>query len=162
MSKYTEATNEIVDIAQELIRSYHPHLRECNIGFVLRDEAGTSGGKEVLAKVSKVQEKIKPHLQEELDVLIVIAEDIWSKLNSTQRQAAIDHELCHIKLDGDGYKIVAHDFEEFKDVLDRWGFWTRDLLAASGHMGQAFEQLVFGIDGLQKGKVVAVEPEGDA
>jgi len=70
MAEYKEVTTEVIDIAQELIREYHENIQECNIGFVFRDEAGTSGGKIVLAKCSKVPQNIKP--VDELETMGVI------------------------------------------------------------------------------------------
>ncbi len=59
MATYRECPSEVLSIAEELINQYHPKLQECKIGFVMVDEAPTSGGKTVVAKVSKVPEKLR-------------------------------------------------------------------------------------------------------
>src|SRR4030042_2490250 len=94
--EYKEVSNEVLSIAKELIDQYHQRLQECKIGFVFRSEASISGGKLVLGTTSKVTEKIKPMLSDDLDILIVLAEDEYSRMSTERRKALIDHELCHI------------------------------------------------------------------
>jgi len=128
VAEYTEVTSEVLNIAKEIIKDFHPYLKECFIGFVFRDEAAISGGKIVLAKTTKAPANIKPYLSEEIDILIIIAKDQWDLLSTEQRRALIDHELCHISMNNSGWGIIAHDFEEFKEIIDRYGLWNNDLM----------------------------------
>src|SRR4030042_518172 len=121
--EYKEVPNEVLSTAQELIDNFHERLKDCKIGFVFRSEASVSGGKLVLGTTSKITEKIKPMLSDELDILIVLAEDEYSRMDSQRRKALIDHELCHIvqNLNTFGWTTKAHDINEFKEIIERYG-----------------------------------------
>jgi predicted metallopeptidase len=158
MAEYTEISQDILKLTEDLIAEFHPQLKDCNIGLVFRKEAGSSGGKTVYSKCTKVPEKVKPHLAQELDVIIEIAEDKWGGLGSKQRQALIDHELCHIVLAESGWSSTpAHDIEEFRCIIERYGLWNYDLYGSRDVLDKAI-QLEFSI-AASKGKVVAVEAE---
>lgn len=161
MATYKEVTQEVLHLAEELIREHHPILRQCNIGFVFRDEAGTSGGKKVLAKASKVPENLKPHLPDELDILIVIAEDEWSGLTSEMRKATIDHELCHIAPGNSGWTIKAHDIEEFGAIIQRYGLWNGDLFGLQNVLARAVQlELPIKVEvAYTEGSLIALKPE---
>jgi hypothetical protein len=161
MAEYSDVSNEVLHIAQDLIHQYHPILENCNIGFVFRSEATTSGGKTVLASTRKVSDMIKPLLSQELDILVVIAEDEWSNLDFKQRQACIDHQLCHITENKNGWGISAHDVEEFKEILDRYGLWKPDLFMLRTSFARAI-QLELSIDKVEQtpnGAVIQVDAE---
>lgn len=158
-AKYSEVTQEVIGLADVLIKNFHPYLKDCNIGFVFRSEASTSGGKTTLATTSKVTAKFKPYLTEELDILIVIAEDSWSQMSLDQRRALIDHQLCHITFGGtSGWTTRCHDIEEFEEILDRHGLWKSDLFHAKNSMIAATvgTQLDF-LASQPSGKLVKVE-----
>lgn len=60
--------------------------------------------------------------------LVTIHQTSWSRLTHTQKIALIDHELCHCwaEEDKDGelvLKLVGHDLEEFRAVVQRHGAW---------------------------------------
>lgn len=72
--------------------------------------------------------------------MILLNDTAWDGLTTSQREALIDHELCHaaIVLDDDGQpkkddrgrlvcRIKKHDMEEFRAVVERHGLWTADL-----------------------------------
>ena len=157
---WSEAPKTAIDITKELVEKHHwPRLSEARIGLVMRSEAAASQGREMWAKVSKIDEKTQALMEaagaEPVDLLIWIAEDVWMRLGDEQRQALIDHELCHVQLGENGYKLVGHDFEEFKVILERYGLWNYALLDAQPAMKQAL--LPFGFGG--QGSVVSVQPE---
>lgn len=139
MATFTKCPNQVLSIAKELVALYHPILRNCNIGFVMRSEASTSGGKTVLAQTSKIPDKVKPYLHTELDILIVIAEDQWANLDTLQRTALIDHELCHITVSKSGWTTRAHDIDEFVEIIQRHGLWNGDLFGARTTLSRASE-----------------------
>ncbi len=139
--EYKEVPNEVLSLAKELIDQYHQQLKECKIGFVFRSEASYSGGKVVLGTTSKVTEKIKPMLSEELDILIVLAEDMYADLSSERRRALIDHELCHIILNSNTstWTTKAHDVNEFNEVIERYGLWSNDLMWVGPTIAKAYQ-----------------------
>jgi len=126
--EYSQVTQDVLDIAQELIDKYHHHLLGANIGFVFREPAAKSGGKVVLGKASKITNKYRPYLKQELDFMIELAGVEWCELDSRRQVALVDHELCHLGMDDDGnLTIRAHDVEEFTEIVMRHGLWYQSL-----------------------------------
>jgi hypothetical protein len=161
MIEWTEVNNSVLDMAQEIIREYHPNLVDAKIGFVFRSEASASKGRTVFATAMKADKKIQPFLIEQLDFLIWIARDQWEAMGTRQREALLDHELCHCQYNGIDYSIRGHDFEEFGEIIKRRGLWNSALMA----VGPAFHkatQMEFDMDTHAtleyRGKVVALPP----
>lgn len=165
MVEWTEVSSEVLDIAQELIHDHHPHLREAVIGFLFRSEASVSKGSIVLAQPSKVDAKTQALLESHgavpFDFLIWIAKDEYDRLSLEQRQALVDHQLCHCVQGDNGFAIRGHDFEEFQSIVDRYGFWNYSLLNASNAFKKAV-QLDLSLNpeiAPLKGKIVSVQPD---
>lgn len=154
---WSEVTQEVLKIAQDLIKKYHPGLEDSRIGFVFRSEAGKSGGKFVVAKAAKVPEKYQP-LNLEIDFLIWIAFDTWVNFDTNQRQALIDHELYHCTSEDGTFKLRGHDVEEFAEVIKRWGMWNSSLMDSAAAFEKAL-QLDLGLRTAIRGAVVSVQPE---
>jgi DNA segregation ATPase FtsK/SpoIIIE-like protein len=126
MKKFSEATAEVISLAEELIGKYHPNLDEARIAFVFQDEATETNGRIILGTTTKVSPKMQPFM--EYDFLIVIAEDRWIASSRQAHEALIDHELCHCGGDSlNGWKLRHHDVEEFFEVIERHGAWKSDL-----------------------------------
>jgi predicted metallopeptidase len=124
--KYSEASTEVIHLAEDLISKYHPALEEARIAFVFQDNGTGRQDRVELAKTSKIQAKMQPLL--EYDFLIVITEDQYMRISSKAREALIEHELCHCGGDAsNGWKIRHHDIEEFREVIERYGAWNIDL-----------------------------------
>ena len=157
--EYKEVPHEVLSIANELINKYHQQLKECKIGFVFQSEASFSGGKVVLGTTSKVTEKIKPMLSEELDILIVLAEDEYSQLSSERRRALIDHELCHIVLNPNtsAWTTRGHDVNEFNEIIERYGLWSNDLMFVGPTIARAVQLSFSERKPEAKGKVVSLD-----
>jgi hypothetical protein len=119
---WAKASDDVIETAQGLIEQYHPWLKEARIGFLFREEAPVSNGRITFGKAKKVSDQDKTLL--DLDFIIWLAEDEFSRMTGSQRRALIDHELCHCYMDNDG-KITMrkHDVEEFHCILERHGFW---------------------------------------
>ncbi len=145
MTAYTRAP-EVAQIAWTLIQQHHPHLEHVRIDYVWRDEAAISGGRVTLGKARRVsglgaflgRSDRDSDLYEEFFV-VEIAADAWAGLNTDQRFALVDHELCHLGIDPIKGTVAMrrHDVEEFVDIVDRHGLWKRDVaelvLAGKGH-----------------------------
>jgi len=134
---WSEASSEVVSRAIRLLKEYHPALgsSEVNIGFLFRSEPSYSKGKPVWGQCAKVSDKLRPFLAS--DFIIWLAEDEYARLDDTRRDALIDHQLCHIAVnDNGGWRLRAHDVEEFNVILERYGPWTHDLVVAQDHLIQ--------------------------
>ncbi|MBN1535171.1 MAG: hypothetical protein JW908_00460 [Anaerolineales bacterium] len=134
---WSEVSTDVIDRAEKIMRRHHSELLgEVSIGFVFRSQAVFSMGKLVLAKIAKVPPKLMPFMK--YDLIVWIAEDQYSKLSSEQRDALIDHELCHIEYDSVDEKLslVGHDIEEFHEIIARYGAWNSSLQYLTTHAEQ--------------------------
>ena len=158
MADYSEVPHYVLEIAKSVIKEHHPKLDEwgCRIGFVFQEKATKVGGKTKAASITKISPALHIHL--DLDYLVKIAEDVWEGLDSQQRRALIDHELCHILFGNNGWTIKAHDIEEFKEIIDRYGLWRNDLMYVADSFVEAQRQLTF-ITLEHEGKVVTVDAD---
>lgn len=157
---YTEVGSDVTALAEQVIKEYLPHLEGCRIGFVFRETAKKHGEKVVWGQTGKVTERLMPFLREELDIVIELAEDIWTtELRGEQKKALIHHELLHIvETKNASWTTRGHDFEEFTDMLKIYGLWRPDLLMAGAAMKEATAQLAlpFSDEPKPAGKLVAI------
>lgn len=146
-------------LAEEIIRKYHPALEEFSIAFVFRSEASTAGGRTVLGQAAKVPAKLAPFMDH--DAIIWLAKDMWHTLNTIQKRALIDHELCHLSVGTDGsLQVVGHDIEEFKVIVERYGLWKSDLRDIAPAFVDATQLTLPEFETPRKqGGVMALEPE---
>jgi hypothetical protein len=125
------ADEEVKLIARDLIRQYHTHLINARIIYLFREGDWDSQGKLVFAKAHKLGGR--EQFLTEANFAIVINEKVWQRLNTAQRTALIDHELCHCGINGEDkegnprWTIWAHDLEEFRAIVNRHGLWRPDV-----------------------------------
>jgi hypothetical protein len=100
-------------------------------------------GRQTLGKCRKASD-----LDRELasfDFVILLQREFWlnDTVTNAQRDALLDHELCHATVRIDPvtddpaedergriiYRIRKHDIEEFGEVVERHGLWKHDLEA---------------------------------
>lgn len=153
--EWTIAPQEIVALADELIEAHHPHLRDLNIGLLMRSEASRSGGKEIWGKAKKAGAELRTLLN--LDFVIWLAADVWWRLEDNQRRALVDHELTHCGVNAEGAPtMIGHDFEEFTSIVKRHGLWR----TALEYMAIAVQpHLVPPEDGERRGRVIPLDPD---
>lgn len=158
---WTEVTQSVLDMASGIIEAHHPHLLDARVGFIFRSEAESSAGKEVWGKAQKVSDKLKVYL--DFDFLIWIARDAWASLSINQKQALLDHELCHCLYKEGAASMRPHDIEEFTQIVDRYGLWRLELAQMANSMRDAKpeQDTLPGImDGLKRaGAVLSVVPD---
>lgn len=121
MAHFTEATTDVVELVQQLIKRYHEDLEDARIGILMRDEAPVSNGMVTLGQARKVSPEHRALMDYEF--IIWFAQDEWDRLNKVQRMALADHELCHCVKYRGKTNIRRHDFEEFNCIIERYGFW---------------------------------------
>lgn len=153
MPEFTRAP-EVAAIARVLIEAYHPHLLEVRMEYVWGDEAPVSNDKVTRGKAMKIsgvdaelarlgdQDKSEPFF------FIVIYSDEWADMKDHQQRALVDHELCHCrwKLDKDGKRklyIQNHDLEEFHCIVERHGFWKREVAEMNAAMQKGQHVFLF-------------------
>ena len=123
-----EEAQELADA--EVIPQWHDDLRDAQIVFLFADKLPKKGGRDVLAKIRK-STPVERCLAG-ADLILLIVEEEWTKHAKEWRLALLDHELCHVVAEWDdegkvSYKIVAHDLEEFRAIVERHGEWQDDI-----------------------------------
>ena len=156
MAEFKEAPAILIDLADELIEQWHPHLKEARIGFVLRDESQTSKGKEVYGGAGTVPDKYKPQL-DDLEFYIWIAKPALNWQPERLRDL-LDHELYHCTFNANtgNPMIRPHDIEEFHVIIERHGFWNQDLFELQRNMEKQLKLPISEVP--RTGKVVAINP----
>lgn len=122
---WSEAPQSVIHFAENLIKNFHPILDTARIAFVFRSEAQKQGERYILGQCTKVPAKMQPYL--EYDYVIWISEEDYMKMDDLQREAIIDHELCHCKYGVSGWTIRPHDIQEFSVVVERHGIYSGDV-----------------------------------
>jgi hypothetical protein len=155
MAIWTEAPPEVISIAEEMIRKYHPRLAGARIAFVMRDKATKSQGRRICGEASKISAKMQTLIH--YHFMIWLAEDFWSEITHAQRLALVDHELSHCRWNEweETAEIVGHDIEEFVSVIERHGLWSD----ATKNVARAVQQLPLEMEELPaRGKVGSIDP----
>lgn len=134
-----EPADEVRRVAQRMIDKYHPDLRAVRIEYVFRSKASKRHGRVVAGSAKKVTGVnallATDGAQSSEDLaffLVTIAKDIWETLEPSKREALVDHELehCRVEVDEDGFASLVmrgHDIEEFSSIVGRHGLWSDDL-----------------------------------
>lgn len=128
-------------IAQGLIRTHAmTHLYSLTVRYLWKAKGGEGGGTLTLGKCQKLS-GLNKYLSEGDDFVIWLAADHCREKQFTRWhvEALLFHELNHIQIDADSLKPIAaaHDVEEFRRVIEVYGFWKDDLKAAAHSFSQA-------------------------
>ena len=136
----------VEQVANDIIERFHPDLKDVRILYIFNTKPKLRGGKITLGSARKATPTERLFLN--VEAVITICSESWDRQNSRQRQALLDHELHHLRVEVDGtLSLNPHDVEEFSTVLKRWGTWKSDL-------AMMFEQLELGIDADIPGEVI--------
>lgn len=132
--RYTDAPTEVIQLARGIIYDHQIHLANARIGFVFRNEMSPQGGKDdygYTKLISKENQFFIPY-----DFVVTIVEDRWTRLSPLQQKALVDHLLCHCGGTPAKWRMRKHDYEEFIEVVARYGVWEDK----EGHVTDALQQ----------------------
>ena len=127
------------DIAEQIIQDWHPHLEGVKIAYISKvkppkkakkgspAKQPRQGKKIVMAKAAKVSPKMQALMSDGYVFVIEFNDAIWQELAHEKRIALVDHELCHLGSDADGFYLKGHSVEEFREIIKRHGFWKDDV-----------------------------------
>lgn len=136
---------DVEEIADRIIPEWHPHLEEAVITYLFRvsKSSWASQGRTKLGAAKKLSTEAR-HLSGDFDAEVVVDSFHWNLLDENQREALVDHELCHLVVatDADGQELCrpdgrprltirGHDVEAFADEIRRHGLWRDDLVVAA-------------------------------
>jgi hypothetical protein len=145
---------------RQLVEAYHEELRDARIALAWctswKPDADGRMKLGMCKRASDLDRELTPY-----DFIILLNQPFWlsDQVTFLQRQALLDHELCHaaVKVDGTGepvvderdrvvYRTRKHDVEEFREIVDRWGVWKEDLesfaQALARHMPQRKDEAI--------------------
>lgn len=169
-------TKPMYRMMSDLIHEHHSHLRDAKIALAWH--AGWKAdvdGRVVLGRCKRASDLDRQ--LSEFDFVIILNREFWTAPEVTieQKQALLDHELCHAEVvidptsdepheDESGrtvYRIRRHDIEEFSEIVERHGCYKKDLeqFAAAllrGPQGELFAKE------LKKGKPSIKAPAGES
>jgi len=146
--KHAGKITEPYRIMESLIAKHHSHLGDAKMAIAWRfGWKADADGRLRLGQAKKGTDLDRA--LHHYDFVILLNHEAWNQGNLTaaQRQALVDHELCHCQVchDSDGeaktdeesrtvYRVRKHDVEEFLDVVSRHGLYTSELskLAQAG------------------------------
>ncbi len=125
----------------ELVREHHEELRSARfaIAWNLTWQPDADGRTKIgmCKRASDLDRELAA-----FDFVILLRKAFWKddRVSDAQRRALLDHELCHATrattrggdpaVDDRGrpvWRLRKHDIEEFSEVVDRHGMWSRDL-----------------------------------
>ena len=124
---------EVEAVAKKLIATAHRRLNDVRIDYYFRSDTPVSKGKYLTAITKKVTTLTSEMANNngEPFFCIVVAEPAWKLISEKQREAVIDHELCHCEvktIEGEiKLKLLPHDLQEFNAVVRRHGAYDEDL-----------------------------------
>jgi hypothetical protein len=166
----TRKTNpDDYDRLDRIVDAHHADLRDARIAIAFcnswRDDSGKIGQ---MRRASALDRELM-----DFDLVVLVKQDYWTNPLTTdvQKDALLDHELCHAttKDDANGdplrderdrivYKLVRHDVEEFACIVDRYGFWKRDLERFAQSVKRKADQPPLPMDDDQAPKAAPARP----
>ncbi len=91
---------------------------DIKIGYVVSQQR-KQGEKITYADCRKVQDVFKAYLP--FDFIITFYERNTGFLNESQLKVLMKHELKHVGMGEKGLKIMPHDIEDFRDIIEEYG-----------------------------------------
>lgn len=129
------------EIVQRLVEKHHQHLIDAKIAIAWRyGIKDDKDGRLVLGQARKATDLSRELV--DYDFIILLNYQVYTsrEFSDAQREALLDHELCHcqIALDKDEepieddkgrrvYRMRKHDIEEFREIVQRHGLYKNDL-----------------------------------
>jgi putative metallopeptidase len=123
--------NKAYRMMGELIHSYHPHLEYAAIILIWKSGwKPDKDGRLIWGECKKASDFDKALVN--FDFAILLNGDIWPRMPDKQKEALLDHELCHAMGEYDEekdeweWRIRKHDIEEFNCIVERYGAWNKN------------------------------------
>lgn len=117
-------SNELRRLGWKVIRK-HEDLHwikesDIKIGYVVSDKAKKKDDRIIFAECHKVKAIYKAYI--DYDFIIVFYEPHTMLMDDKQLEILMYHELLHVGMEDNGtLKLVPHDIEDFKCILDEYG-----------------------------------------
>ena len=105
-SRFEEATTDIIDKVNEVVRTKFPALNGCNIEVVMDTKKRKSGGKFVLVKLDKASPIVR-HISADnsnpdgVDYILYLDKTVYVEMSEDDKTRIIAHGLYHADVDFD-------------------------------------------------------------
>jgi len=124
--------DELCETVTRVRKDCHERLQNLTITpcLLVADNATEIG------KVKRIADDIKAVTKDAPDVVLTVWDYWWAHPLPSQRDALVDHLLCHVgysDLSGKCW-INRHDFEGFRSEIERRGAWSEELQQARAQM----------------------------
>lgn len=175
--KHAGEITEPHKLLNEIREKNHTHLAEAKIGLAWRSGWRSDADGHTKMGQCRKSSDLDREMYAGFDFVILLNEEAWGGLNTAQKSALIDHELCHaaLSMDSNGEpkyndrnrlccRIKKHDVEEFRCIVERHGLWTQDLAdIATAAINDAKRPLlaVAEVDGAESDTESATESGGN-
>ena len=126
-------SEEYQEIIEDLIQTEDclEYIRDSSVTIVAlgSDMEKKANGKTVFGECEKIPDKYKWSVP--CDFTITVFEPNTERFTDDQLRILLLHELMHVGIEKDGneekYRIIPHDVEEFKAIIERYGVdWAND------------------------------------
>lgn len=103
-SRFEEATQDVVNKVQEVIRGKFPSLNGCNIEVVMDLKKRKSGGQYTLVKLDKASPILR-HISADnanpdgVDYILYLDKTVYNEMSDRDRERVIAHGLYHTDCD---------------------------------------------------------------
>lgn len=124
-----EQSNELEELIRQVIEE-NPELEALDVPAVRIvcqwcNQEKKSQGKRVYADTTVVQKKYKQFI--DCDFVITFYRPNCDALDAEHMKRLAFHELLHCGYEDEKHFIVPHDFEDFRECVNRWGAdWIKD------------------------------------
>lgn len=129
-TKTYKLSTEYRTLAEEVIKEVESlnWLENVRIEYLESQEDKTHNDKKVGGECIKVEDIYKTFIP--LDFIIVVYAPNVARMTREQRKQLMHHELLHIGFnntkEGRVFKIVHHDIEDFREIIELYGLdWAR-------------------------------------
>ena len=108
---FSIADQDACDRVARMICLYHPELHEAGVTVGTIFAANEGGEPSIKMKGAAVKGtmqvvSLKDRVLKKVDAQMVLALECWDKMTEAERNALVDHELCHIQLKKWGRRMV--------------------------------------------------------
>jgi hypothetical protein len=122
---------EVEEIADELIKKYHPHLEGVKICYLFRSDRWKARKKPVRGKVL-----IAPPLWQHIggfELIVIINKTIFESMDADGRLVMVDNEISSVEMvekeaGKKAWRFREHDICEYSDVLARHNVCVSNLI----------------------------------
>ena len=111
-------SDALTALGKEVIKASFPHLKTARISYMTCDKPKKNGAKVVYADCEKLSEKMTTITG--IDFVITFYKDS-EDLTMVAQRILMEHELRHVGWDGEKARIVPHDVDDFRAIIEKYG-----------------------------------------